>query len=965
MVDCRTGFVGCRRGCTGLAVAALMILLLAPSNARTTSLGTKDGQESPASKQSPEYLQSYDYYTDARSRFENGDIEAAIVQLKNALQLHPENADARFLLGRAYALTGIGPAAEKELRAAIQLGYDRDPVLAPLAEALLLQQKYREVLSEIHSDTADVEQTTAVQIARGYAHLWLNDLDEAESAFVNADSLETAGGRAKTGLAYVLYARGKLQAAERQADLALAEAPDLAKAHLLKGELRQLAEDPQGALAFFDRALELEPRSFSARLRRASALITLDRDEDALQEIAQVNMRVGRQPMASYLKAKILAKRGEFADAQASLEDLGVFLDQHLASQLLLGFVHLRQDHLEQAEWYLGKVLQAAPAHLQTRKLIGEINLKRDNAKEVFKLLEKPAADGEADAETLNLLGLASMKLGLYAQAEAYFARASSDLPKRSPIYANLALSQFAAGQAHLAVDTLEDVLAADPEVARPAIVLALVHLRSGAYDQAIEVASDLVQRLPGNPIPFNLKGAAHFKKGESSQARESFERALQVQSDFFPAVGNLALLDLEQGNVEGARARYLQFLDSHPSNVDAMLDLAKIAQTQGKPIDVIDWLERAARSDPQALEPRLRLVDAYIGAKQPQRALGVALEAQQIAPRNASVLQTVARAYGTAGNPNQALETYRQLISVLPPSAKAFYGLAQASRAAGDLHGERDALRKAVEIDSDFLSAISALIALETASGNSQEAERLAVAFRDRHPDKPASHTLLGEVYFERGDYSKAAEAYRSGLDLQNNGALAVRYFQARERSSDPATALAWLKSWVEGNPRNIVAREVLAAALLRGRHSDEAIRVLNSLANDQPNNPQTLNNLALAYYSNGDSRALATAESAYQVAPDQEQVADTLGWILINVGELERGLKLLEQAKDGLASSARYKETGQLAEVIYHYAVGLYKSGQYGDAKVYLEKLIDNFYGPFSEITEAQTILNHISAN
>jgi len=45
-------------------------------------------------------------------------------------------------------------------------------------------------------------------------------------------------------------------------------------------------------------------------------------------------------------------------------------------------------------------------------------------------------------------------------------------------------------------------------------------------------------------------------------------------------------------------------------------------------------------------------------------------------------------------------------------------------------------------------------------------------------------------------------------------------------------------------------------------------------------------------------DNRALDTAERAYASNPNDAPVCDTLGWILVESGQVDRGLKLIEQA-------------------------------------------------------------------
>ena len=63
-------------------------------------------------------------------------------------------------------------------------------------------------------------------------------------------------------------------------------------------------------------------------------------------------------------------------------------------------------------------------------------------------------------------------------------------------------------------------------------------------------------------------------------------------------------------------------------------------------------------------------------------------------------------------------------------------------------------------------------------------------------------------------------------------------------------------------------------------------------------PNNLLVLNNLAWSLFESKDSRALGFAEQALKLKPDNPDVMDTLGWILVQQGQAERGIKLLQQA-------------------------------------------------------------------
>src|SRR6185369_11220551 len=79
-----------------------------------------------------------------------GNFGAAMIQLKNALQRNPQDAEARYLLGTIYNETLQGAAAESELRRANELGLiEGGRVVAQLGRALLSQGSYQKILDEI------------------------------------------------------------------------------------------------------------------------------------------------------------------------------------------------------------------------------------------------------------------------------------------------------------------------------------------------------------------------------------------------------------------------------------------------------------------------------------------------------------------------------------------------------------------------------------------------------------------------------------------------------------------------------------------------------------------------------------------------------------------------------------------------------------------------------------------------
>lgn len=69
-------------------------------------------------------------------------------------------------------------------------------------------------------------------------------------------------------------------------------------------------------------------------------------------------------------------------------------------------------------------------------------------------------------------------------------------------------------------------------------------------------------------------------------------------------------------------------------------------------------------------------------------------------------------------------------------------------------------------------------------------------------------------------------------------------------------------------------------------------------ALVRTDPGDARAHNNLAHVLLQLGDAKALLHAEKAHALAPGQPQVNDTLGWVLVQQGQLEKGLRYLREA-------------------------------------------------------------------
>ncbi|HEY9380605.1 MAG TPA: tetratricopeptide repeat protein, partial [Burkholderiales bacterium] len=118
--------------------------------------------------------------------------------------------------------------------------------------------------------------------------------------------------------------------------------------------------------------------------------------------------------------------------------------------------------------------------------------------------------------------------------------------------------------------------------------------------------------------------------------------------------------------------------------------------------------------------------------------------------------------------------------------------------------------------------------------------------------------------------------------------------------------------------------------------------------ILNAEPHNALVLNNMAWASAQQKDPHAIEYAQKAYDIAPTNPAIMDTLGTLLVDKGEVERGLPLLEKAVK-LAPAA--------PAIRINYAKALIKAGKGQAARTELQSLVNHENAQVK--SEAETLL------
>jgi putative PEP-CTERM system TPR-repeat lipoprotein len=881
---------------------------------------------------------------------DKGNLKGSIVELKNAIGKNPNSPQARLLLGQVYLKAGLGAEAEKELTKAEKLGVNHETIQIQLGEALLLMGENKRVLDEIQvgSQTSKINLARIQQI-RADALLNLGKLREACNLYQQSLNTDTNNPPTYWGLAKCAVANNDPGKARELLDTALKINNKQAGTWNHIGELDRFNNDTQGALTAYANALKVEPNNLNALENRITANLLLDQFEPVQKDLDHLLTLAPKSVAASYLQALFNFRHAKYPEARDALQEVFKITNNHAPSVLLAGATAYALGSYQQAEGYLNRFLGSYPGNVYARKALAEVQIKQNNPDRALKTLSPLLSSDTKDAQVLALAGEIYLRNKDYDKAMGYLDRAAEMDPKNATVKTSLAAGHLAIGDTDIALSELEQAASLSTKIGQADLALVVLHLKRGEYDQALQAIASLENKLPNNPVTLNLRALALLGKQDRAGARKALEQALAIKPDFFPAAANLARLDIAENKPDAARKLFEAILDKDKKNIQAMLALADLAARKKNESEYASWLEKAVKADPNAVKPRLALVGYYLAKKENQKALALANDAVNNYPDSLEALNLLGATQMAMGDKATAITTFTRITQKAPQSPGALFQLALAQAADKQLGKARVNLQQALKLKPDFLRAQEALMRLELHDNKPDAALQIARQIQMQQPKSPVGFDNEAEILLIQKKYSQAAKAYEQALAKGAGHLDLIKLHGALWLAGDANAADQRLATWIKQNPKDTTVRAYAAQYYMKSNRNRDAIAQFEEALKLVPQSVLALNNLAALYQREKDPRALATAEQALKLAPEQPGVQDTLGWILVDQGQLPRATELL-----GMAAAKAPK----MATIRYHYGVALARGGKKADARKELEAAISTGQ-KFPELEDAKSLL------
>jgi tetratricopeptide (TPR) repeat protein len=702
--------------------------------------------------QSPQVREAR-YLEKGQKEFERKNYAIAILQLKNAAQAQPRDAEPYYQLGLAYLASNDFNTAAAYFQKASELNPKHTGAQLKLAE-LMATSRTKEVVEQAQKRTQDV--LTLLP-------------DDTEALNV---------------LAITELRLGKPASAEAHLEQALRKSPSDLRSSVALAQARLARKDVKGAEEALKQAAAQSPKSPMPRVHLGGFYLALGRTAEAEQQFRQALTIDPKNGPALMSLGAMQVRAGQADQAEQTYRQVSALPDkQYKPIHALFLFQSGKRD---QAVAEFEKLAAADPADRDLRTDLVRAYLAVNRVGDAEKVLTAALKKNGLDVDALLQRSRIYLRSGKYTEAQ-------TDLNQVLHFRSNSAeahylLSKVAQGREDTTIrkQELGQVLKLDPSFLDARIDLAELLLRNGGAQSSLQLLDEAPQSQKGRVRVVVQRNWALLALGQRADARNGIDQVLSV-AKIPEALLQDAALKLAQKDYAGARASAEAALSLKPEDARPLSVLVQTYAAQNQlPIGLQKAREHGLR------QPASASVQQFLGqlllANGDRAGARKAFEAANSArPDVVTSALALAEIDVTEGKRDEARKRLSAVVSSHPGSIPGHLLLAQLEMTEGKNAAAIDQFRKSVTLDDTNALALNGLAYLLAENKQPDEALKYAQQAKELAPDSPAVDDTLGWTYFQKGMYSMAVTYLDSAVAKQGTAVRQYHLAMACVKAGDP----------------------------------------------------------------------------------------------------------------------------------------------------------------------------------
>jgi tetratricopeptide (TPR) repeat protein len=567
----------------------------------------------------------------------DGKLEKARVEFANALQIAPQDAQVRYLMGQVSERLGDPRGAAAMYQGAIDVDPGQLQARASLARLYLYTSHPEKALSLIEPALARQPDNPRFLTVRAAARLRLKDPTGALADVERAVQLSPSDPEAVSALAGVYRETGHPEQALKLLQSAIERAPDaVGMRQLLAGMYVARGEDKL-AEAQLTEVVRIRPKELAARLQLAAFYARSQRLDEAERTLQAAAADLPGSEEAKLAYAEFLASHRSAARGEQALEALIAHDPRNYALQLALGALRQRSGETPQAVATYRAVIARdprGPAAVTARDRIAAIDVLGGRYADAKPLLAEALESNPHDNDALVLRADLSLRDGDPLAAIADFRAVLRDQPGSVSVLRSLARAHLANGSPVLAEESLRSALAAAPQDVDVRVDLADLLMRTHRAAEAATLLEETVKASPSATAARTALIEAYLAKGDLAAARSAAEQLKTAQPDLSAGWYLAGQIAERQHRADDAERELGHALQLEPATTDALAALARLQLARGQGAQALALVRSAIQRMPANAGTHELLGELYLAQKGYTEAISALSDAVRLAPR-------------------------------------------------------------------------------------------------------------------------------------------------------------------------------------------------------------------------------------------------------------------------------------------------------------------------------------------
>ncbi len=836
-----------------------------------------------------------EYVSAARQYQEANNIDAAIIEYKNAVQLEPRAPLPRFELGKLYLKKGNYAGAEKELNRAMELGHPLSKVLPHLTVAYQYTGA-ENALTKIDHNAEGM--TTAEKVKVGFYKVEaLANLDKKDEAKALIDELL----KVDTSSVYhgLLQSMDHILAADYDSaltnTLALREQSptnkdvllQLARLHLAKGDKQAAADVYEDYVSYF-------PDDINRKFSLSVLLIESGRYEEAEPVVAELLTLSPHHGVLNQLQGIIEASRDDYGAALAHLEKSIQNGRNEPAVRLLAGHSAYRLEDFAAASRHLSMIASQLPDNHPGLRMLADSLLQQGLSGDATDVLDRLEGDMQADAALFSKAGFELLREGNVEDARKMVEK-SSELSTSASDLARLGMLQLSLNDVDGIVN-LEAAAEKAPESEMTQRTLLAAYVSTNQLDKAKALAKELTKKDETEVGPWLVLADIAIKENKLDEAEHALQKATKANPDDARIPLTKGRIYAQQENLEPAKDKVEAALEKDSLNIAALSFLYAIEAKQGNQDQVIKRVENLLAKNSDNVQLRLLLARMQFSIQDTENLLITLKPLQDLDEKPKEYWQLKGQALLRTNQIPAALDHFKMWHSVAPSNKNAVLGLLLIYDAQNNYEEGMDVLDQFLKQRNDRqLKVIKAYF--HTMLRQISQARKIVDDLPENVKEVPFVRGIKARIALQDGQGESAVEDARAAYNALPNAKNAILVLASYETTDQRDKGFAFLKKHVADNPNDVRANMLYAERLI-GKDPKLAQKAYENILQVSPDNFVVLNNLAYLYLEDGNlDRAEALSRRAVALNPENADSVDTLAQVLVKQDKPDEALALYEK--------------------------------------------------------------------